>query len=72
VKRVRIIDAAPAESHKPILYGVAAPWTSENVFRVRDFVAFLLSEPIQAELKKLGFDQEVSDVSDVERQEVKP
>jgi len=72
VKRVRIVDAAPAESHKPILYGVAAPWTSENVFRVRDFVAFLLSEPIQSELKKLGFDQEVSDVSDVERQEVKP
>lgn len=72
VKRVRIIDAAPAESHKPITYGLAAPWTSENVFRVRDFVAFLLSEPIQAELKKFGFDQEVSDVSYVERQEVKP
>lgn len=72
VKRVRIIDAAPAESHKPITYGLAAPWTSENVFRVRDFVAFLLSEPIQAELKKFGFDQEVSDVSSVERQEVKP
>lgn len=72
VKRVRIIDAAPTESHKPIVYGVAAPWTSENVFRVRDFIAFLLSEPIQAELKKFGFDQEVSDVSYVERQEVKP
>lgn len=71
-KRVHIIDAAPAESHKPIIFGVAAPWTSENVFRVRDFVAFLLSEPIQAELKKFGFDQEVSDVSYVERQEVKP
>jgi molybdate transport system substrate-binding protein len=72
VKRVRIIDAAPAESHKPIRYGVAAPWTSENVFRVRDFIAFLLSEPVQAELKKFGFDQEVSDVSVVEQQEVKP
>ena len=72
VKRVRIIDAAPVESHKPIVYGVAAPWTSENVFRVRDFIAFLLSEPIQAELKKFGFQQEVSDVSYVERQEVKP
>jgi molybdate transport system substrate-binding protein len=72
VKRVRILDAAPAESHKPIAYGLAAPWTSENVFRVRDFLAFLLSEPIQAELKKFGFDQEVSDVSYVERQEVQP
>ena len=72
VKRVRIIDAAPAESHRPIRYGVAAPWTSENVFRVRDFIAFLLSEPVQAELKKFGFDQEVSDVKVVEQQEVKP
>lgn len=72
VKRVRIIDAAPAESHKPIIYGLAAPWTSENVFRVRDFIAFLQSEPIQTELKKFGFDQEVSDISEVERQEVKP
>lgn len=72
VKRVRIIDVVPAESHRPITYGVAAPWTSENVFRVRDFVAFLLSDPIQAELKKYGFDREVSDVSYVERQEVKP
>lgn len=72
VKRVRILDAAPAESHKPIVYGVAAPWTSENVFRVRDFIAFLLSEPIQAELKKFGFEQEVLGVSYVERQEVKP
>jgi molybdate transport system substrate-binding protein len=71
-KRVRIVDTAPAESHKPIAYGVAAPWTSENVFRVRDFIAFLLSEPIQADLKKFGFDQEVSDVNYVERQEVKP
>lgn len=72
VKRVRILDAAPAESHKPIVYGVAAPWTSENVFRVRDFIAFLQSEPIQAELKKFGFDQEVSDISEAEQQEVKP
>lgn len=73
VKRVRILDVAPAESHRPITYGLAAPWTSENVFRVRDFVAFLLSDPIQAELKKYGFDREVSDVSYVERQEeVKP
>ena len=72
VKRVRILDTAPATSHKPITYGLAAPWTSENVFRVRDFLAFLLSEPIQTELKKFGFDQEVSDVSYVERQEVQP
>jgi len=73
VKRVRIIDAAPAESHRPINYGVAAPWTSENVFRVRDFVAFLLSDPIQAELNKYGFDQEVSDIGSAQRQEeVKP
>jgi len=72
VKRVRIIDAAPAESHRPITYGVAAPWTSANVSRVKDFVAFLLSDPIQAELKNFGFDQEVSEVSYVERQEVKP
>ncbi|MBH0179823.1 MAG: molybdate ABC transporter substrate-binding protein [Nitrospira sp.] len=72
VKRVRIIDTAPAESHRPITFGLAAPWTSENVFRSRDFIAFLLSDPIQEELKKYGFEQEVLDGGSTQRQEVKP
>lgn len=72
VKRVRIVDTAPADSHRPIAYGLAAPWTSENVSRVKDFVAFLLSDPIQAELKQYGFDRGVSDVGYAQRQEVKP
>lgn len=69
VKRVRIIDAASADSHRPIPYGLAAPWTSENVFRVRDFTAFLLSDRIQTELKKYGFEQEVLDGGSTQRQE---
>lgn len=72
VKRVRLVDTAPADSHRPIAYGLAAPWTSENVSRAKDFAAFLLSDPIQAELQQYGFDRGESDISYAQRQEGKP
>lgn len=72
VKRVRIVDAAPPDSHRPISYGVASPWTAYNVSGARDFVSFLLAERVQAELKQYGFEPVVTDISLTQRQEVKP
>lgn len=71
-KRVRIIDALPADSHRPITYGVATPWTANNVSGARDFVSFLLTAPVQAELKQYGFESPLADVSLTQQQEVKP
>ena len=69
---VRIVDTAPAESHSPVRYGVAVVWTARNISGAGDFIEFMLSAPIQAQLKQYGFDQAVSDAGLVRRQEVKP
>lgn len=71
-EHVRILDTAPADSHTPVRYGVAAVWTAKNISGAGDFIEFLLSAPIQAQLKQYGFDQAISDVGFAERQEVKP
>lgn len=71
-KQVRIVDTAPPESHRPITYGVASPWTADNVSGAHDFVSFLLTESVQAELKQYGFEPVVADVSFTQRQEIKP
>jgi molybdate transport system substrate-binding protein len=72
VKKVRIVDAAPADSHRPMTYRVAAPWTAQNLSGVQDFVSFLLSAPIQAELKQYGYEQSAPEVGYAQREEVKP
>jgi len=69
---VRILDTAPAESHTPVRYGVAAVWTAKNISGAGDFIEFLLSVPIQAQLKQYGFDQAGSEVGLVQRREMKP
>ena len=72
-KNVRILDIAPAGSHTPIRYGVAAVWTARNISGAGDFIEFLLSPSVQAQLKEYGFDPAPSsDVGVPERQEVKP
>lgn len=71
-EHVRILDTAPADSHTPVRYGIAAVWTAKNISGAGDFIEFLLSAPIQAQLKQYGFDQAVSDVGVVHRREVKP
>ena len=71
-KRVRIIDTAPADSHRPVTYGIAAPWTAQNIAGTRELVSFLLSAPVQTELKKYGFERASADVSFTQRQEVRP
>ena len=70
--RVRILDTAPAESHNPVRYGVAVVWTARNISGAADFIQFMLSARIQAQLKQFGFDQAVSDVGYATTQEVKP
>jgi molybdate transport system substrate-binding protein len=70
-EHVRILDTAPAESHSPVRYGVAVVWTAKNLSGAGDFIEFLLSAPVQAQLKQYGFDQAVSDVGFAQR-EVKP
>jgi molybdate transport system substrate-binding protein len=70
--RVRILDTAPAESHNPVRYGVAVVWTARNISGAGDFIQFLLSSRIQAQLKQFGFDQGIPDVGFASTQEVKP
>lgn len=71
-EHVRILDTAPADSHTPVRYGVAAVWTAKNISGAGDFIEFLLSSPIQAQLKQYGFDQAISEVGFAQRQEVQP
>lgn len=56
-QQVRILDTAPEDSHTPVRYGVAAVWTAKNISAAGDFIEFLLSTPIQEQLKQFGFDQ---------------
>jgi len=71
-EHVRILDTAPADSHTPVRYGVAAVWTAKNISGAGDFIEFLLSSPIQAQLKQYGFDQAIAQVGFAQRQEVQP
>ncbi|BCA53373.1 Molybdenum ABC transporter, periplasmic binding protein [Nitrospira sp. KM1] len=54
--QIRVLDTAPAGSHRPIRYGIAAVWTAKNHSAARELTDFLLSGEIQPQLAKLGFD----------------
>jgi len=56
-KKVRILDTTPAESHAPVQYGVALPWTAKNISGAGDFVEFLLTPQVQTLLQHYGFDR---------------
>ncbi len=68
-KKVRIVDTTPVESHAPVHYGVALPWTAKNVSGAGDFVKFLLTPPTQTLLQQYGFDRVSSDVGMAQTQE---
>jgi molybdate transport system substrate-binding protein len=70
--KVRILDTAPSESHSPVRYGVATAWTARNISGAKEFIEFLLSPDVQAQLKEFGFDQLPSNVSLAQRKELKP
>ena len=71
-EHVRILDIAPAVSHTPIRYGVAAVWTARNVSGAGEFIEFLLSAPIQTQLKQYGFDPAPAGTGVSQQQEVNP
>ena len=68
-KKVRIVDTTPVESHSPVHYGVALPWTAKNISGAGDFVQFLLTPPTQTLLQQYGFDRVSVDVDAVHAQE---
>ncbi len=71
-EHVRILDTAPEDSHTPIRYGVAVVWTAKNISGAGDFIEFLLTPRIQAQLKDHGFDQAFPNVGVAQQQEAKP
>lgn len=70
--QVRILDTAPPDSHTPVRYGVAAVWTARNISGAGDFIQFLLSNPVQSQLKQYGFDPANSEVGFAQQAERKP
>lgn len=69
---VRVLDTAPVESHTPVRYGVAVPWTAQNISQAGNFIEFLLSPRLQTLLQEYGFDRVNPEVGFAQRQEVKP
>ena len=61
-KKVRILDTTPIDSHAPVHYGVALPWTAKNISGAGDFVQFLFTPPIQTLLQEYGFDRLPADL----------
>jgi molybdate transport system substrate-binding protein len=66
-RKVRIVAETPADSHPPVIYGLAAAWTVRDLTLAREFGAFLVSAPAQAVLREHGFDQTTSNVSAAQR-----
>lgn len=71
-EHVRILDTAPEDSHTPIRYGVAVVWTAKNLSGAGDFIEFLLTPQIQAQLNEHGFDQTSRHTGIAQQQEGKP
>lgn len=66
---VRILDTAPADSHTPVRYGVAAVWTAKNISGAGDFIEFMLTPQVQTLLQEYGFERVPSEVGFALRQE---
>ena len=68
-KKVRIVDTTSVDSHTPVHYAVALPWTAKNVSGASDFIEFLLKPQIQTLLQEYGFDRVSPDAGVAQRQE---
>lgn len=66
-RKVRIVAETPADSHPPIIYGLAAVWTVRDLTLAREFGAFMGSAQAQAILRAHGFDQATSNTSAAQR-----
>lgn len=69
---VRILDTAPVESHTPVRYGVAVPWTAQNISQAGNFIEFLLTPRIQTLLQEYGFDRVNPEIGFAQREKVQP
>lgn len=67
--KVRILDTAPPDSHSPIRYGIATVWTSKNISAAKEFIDFLSTSEVHAQLQKYGFDPVPSSVGFAQRWE---
>ena len=54
-KELRVIAEAPASSHKPVVYTIAAIKGTKNEKATRDFIALVMSKTGNEILKKYGF-----------------
>ncbi|MDO7786763.1 molybdate ABC transporter substrate-binding protein [Desulforamulus aquiferis] len=54
-KDIKVVTAAPADSHKPIVYPMAILKDTKQQRAVEDFVAFLLGEEAAKVFEKYGF-----------------
>ena len=70
-KKVRIIDTVPPASHTKIQYGAAITWSSQNISGAKNFIDFLLTSKVQAQLQEHGFDRVDSGVGVASREEGK-
>ena len=68
-RKVRILDTAPADSHAPVLYGVATVWTARNISGAHEFINFLTTPQAQTLLQEHGFDRIAQQVGVAQRQE---
>ncbi len=66
-RKVRIVAETPADSHPPVIYGLAAVWTARDLTLAREFGAFMVSTQAQAALREHGFDQATSNTSAAQR-----
>jgi molybdate transport system substrate-binding protein len=66
-RKVRIIGETPPNSHQPVIYGLAAPWTVGELSKAREFETFMASAPVQAILHDYGFDEAKTDVPAVQK-----
>jgi molybdate transport system substrate-binding protein len=70
-KKVRIVDTIPPASHTKIQYGAGIAWSSRNISGARNFIDFLLTSRVQAQLQEHGFDRVDSGVGVASREEGK-
>jgi len=54
-EKVRIVAAAPADSHSPIVYPMAIVAASQQLEAAQEFATFLTSEPAKKVFEKYGF-----------------
>ena len=66
-RKVKIVTEVPADTHPPILYGLATVWASKQPLVAKEFREFITSSAIQEVLQTFGFEHTADDVHTVQR-----